>query len=336
MENCKPPTPLWQRPDIFDTRLRHVDRGQLEAARIRRARKFSRPHYQNQLEVVSRLPRSEDLPGPLFQDLASDTVRVGRHEDLDENQHAAIERAIQTLIPWRKGPFQLFGHTIDAEWRSNLKWDRIRPAIGNLQGLQILDVGCGNGYYMFRGAQDQPELILGIDPSIPFYLSFELLQGYLRIPGLQMELFGHEELNLFDRDFDQVWCMGVLYHHRDPLGILRRVRSALRVGGVAIVEGQSIPDDGTYALFPEERYAKARNVYFVPTRDCLVNWVRRSGFHDVEVVSHAPVTVAEQRSTELAPYESLSDFLDAADPTKTVEGFPAPWRTVIRAVRKFA
>ena len=89
------------------------------------------------------------------------------------------------------------------------------------------------------------------------------------------------------------------------------------------------------ALFPEDRYAKARNVYFMPTRDCLINWVRRSGFKDVELVSHEKVTVDEQRSTELMAYESLADFLDPNDSNLTIEGYPAPYRTVVVGHRKF-
>ena len=324
---------LWDRPDIFQTLLPRVDRQQLEAYRRPGREKAARPYFQHQRQILDALPAASALPQPLKYVLTGDTVQVGAAADLTEAQHAAVQRAIETLIPWRKGPFRLFGHEIDAEWRSNLKWDRIRPAIGSLAGQQILDIGCGNGYYMFRAAADGPRLILGIDPSIPFGYSFEMFQRYLQRPELQYEWFGHEALDLFDRDFDQIWCMGILYHYRNPLGLLHKMRQALRTRGVAIIESQTVPGSGTTALFPTDRYAKARNVYFVPTRDCLVNWVRRSGFRQVEIVSHTPVTVDEQRATECAPYESLADFLDPNDPERTVEGYPAPWRTALRAVK---
>ncbi|MFO0447474.1 MAG: DUF1698 domain-containing protein, partial [Pseudomonadota bacterium] len=32
------------------------------------------------------------------------------------------------------------------------------------------------------------------------------------------------------------------------------------------------------------------------------------------------------RSTAWAPIKSLQDFLDPQDSTRTVEGYPAPWR----------
>ena len=131
---------------------------------------------------------------------------------------------------------------------------------------------------MFRAAAMNPELLIGLDPSIPFYLMFEMVQRFLQIPNMQYDRLGCEDLTVFDRCFDWALCMGILYHQRNPVQILRDLRNSLVVGGRAIVESQSIPGDGSMALFPENRYAKARNVYFVPTQDCLVNWVRRAGF----------------------------------------------------------
>ncbi len=329
------PNLLWKRPDLITQLLPNVDFDKVQKLRIERQKKFERPHYQNQADGIQLLPMADDLPSPPKVDLDGDYVSVGQRDDLSNEQFRQLEDAIYRLLPWRKGPFRLFDFEIDAEWRSNLKWDRILSALGPLAGKRILDIGCGNGYYMFRAAKQNPELVLGIDPSIPFFLSFELMQRFMQLPNLQYDLLGVDDLPVFDKCFDMVWCMGILYHHRNPIAILRQMFDTLKVGGVAIIESQTIPGPGTTALFPEDRYAKARNVYFVPTADCLVNWVRRSGFKNVELVSHEKVTTLEQRTTELAPYESLNDFLDPHDENLTIEGYPAPWRTVVRAERMY-
>ncbi len=327
---------FWPRSDLLQQfESDSVDLVAVDRIRNERLEKLSRPNWARQAETLVKLPAADELSQPICSDLNGDKVVIGSQSDLNTYQHARIAAAIGALRPWRKGPFRLFGHEIDAEWRSDLKWDRVLPALGELRGRRILDVGCGNGYYMFRAAAHEPVAVVGIDPSIPFLLSFELMQRYLRLASLQYELLGVENLEVFDRAFDVALCMGIVYHHRSPIEILNRLWRTLRVGGHAIIESQSIAGDGTTALFPEERYAKARNVYFVPTRDCLVNWVRRAGFRNVEVVSHAKVTSTEQRSTELMTYESLADFLDPNDDSLTVEGYPAPWRTVVRGERKF-
>ena len=326
----------WPRPDLLTQfEPQEVDFDKLESARTQRREKLSRPYHAAQAQIISQLPVADEIDGPLSTDLQGDWVSVGSTGNLNDGQHQLIQAAIETLQPWRKGPFRLFGHDIDAEWRSNLKWDRIRPALGELRGRRILDVGCGNAYYMWRAAAHDPAAIVGLDPSAVFYLAFEMFQRYLQRPELQYELLGVEELDIFDRAFDVAMCMGIVYHHRSPIPILNRLLKSLRVGGFAIIESQTIPGEGSMALFPEDRYAKARNVYFMPTKDCLINWARRAGFKNVELVDHTKVTQDEQRSTELMAYESLRDFLDPSDPNLTVEGYPAPYRTVIRGERQF-
>jgi len=327
---------FWPRPDLFE----QLDPDSVDLAAVRkfrseRSEKLERPYHAKQAETLQRLPTADELKGPVSSDLTAAHVTIGSEQDLTEDQHLLLEQAINALQPWRKGPFRLFGHEIDAEWRSNLKWERILPALGELRGRRILDVGCGNGYYMWRAAGLDPSMVIGIDPSVPFYLSFELMQRYLQMKSLQYDLLGVEHLEVFDRAFDVAMCMGIVYHHRNPIMILKNLLGTLRVGGLAIIESQTIPGDDTFALFPEERYAKARNVYFVPTKDCLINWARRAGFKNVELVDHTKVTIDEQRSTEFMAYESLKDFLHPDDDSKTIEGYPAPYRTVIRGERMY-
>lgn len=328
---------FWERPDLVEQLSPNVDLDEVQRLRKLAEKDFQQPTiYKDFPQLLERLPAREHLDGAVSCDLSSDHVTIGDRSNVNEDQFSLVLEAIKSLHPWRKGPFKLLGHEIDAEWRSNLKWDRISPALGELRGRQILDVGCGNGYYMFRAAAQDPGLVLGLDPSVAFYFAFELMQRYLQMPNLQYDRLGYQHLYVFDKAFDIALCMGILYHHRSPVEILRSLLSTLKVGGFAIIESQSIDGEGSMALFPEDRYAKARNVYFIPTKDCLINWVKRAGFKNVELVSHTKVTVEEQRKTEMMTYESLSDFLAPNDDTKTIEGYPSPYRTVVRAERKFS
>jgi tRNA (mo5U34)-methyltransferase len=326
---------VWQRPDLLEQLLPNVDLDEARRIRVEADKLLEIQKFKTMADALEPLPTADELASPLAVDLSSNHVTIGKRSDLTEDQFSLLESAVAALHPWRKGPFRLFDLEVDAEWRSNLKWDRVAEAIGDISGKQIVDIGCGNGYYMFRAAAQNPRAVIGMDPSIPFYYAFELFQRYLRLPNLQYERMGFDHLHVFEKTFDVALLMGILYHHRSPIDILRSMIPVLRIGGTAIIECQTIPGEGSMALFPEERYAKARNVYFMPTKDCLINWVRRSGFRDIELVSHTKVTIEEQRRTPQMTFESLADFLDPQDHDKTIEGYPAPYRTVVKATRKF-
>ena len=115
--------------------------------------------------------------------------------------------------------------------------------------------------------------------------------------------------------------------------VLRDIMTAMKPGGVLIVESQGIPGDGAMALFPEKRYAKVPGTYFVPTAPCLANWLTRAGFAEVKVFFSHPMSSREQRPTEWMVFESYEDFIDKSDPSLTVEGYPAPVRIFAKAVK---
>ncbi len=288
------------------------------------------------LEKKGALPFREAVEGlSPFQsclvDLSKDAVVVGEEGELTPAEHEILLASMKKLLPWRKGPFRLFGHEIDAEWQSNLKWDRIVPHLDPLKGKNVADVGCNNGYYMFRMAHQKPKLVIGFDPMARFLHQFNFVNRFARQETLKFELLGAEHLHFFRELFDVVLCLGVLYHNRNPIDVLSGLFDSLKPGGQLILEAQAIPGEGSHALFPEGRYAKARNVWFVPTAECLVNWAKRTGFREVECFSVETTTGEEQRTTNLAPWESLKDFLDPTDTSKTVEGYPAPMRVCVKA-----
>jgi tRNA (mo5U34)-methyltransferase len=47
------------------------------------------------------------------------------------------------------------------------------------------------------------------------------------------------------------------------------------------------------------------------------------------MVAVTDTTVHEQRSTEWMPFESLAEALDPDDPSRTIEGLPAPMRAIV-------
>ena len=266
-------------------------------------------------------------------DFSGDVVTIGAAEELSEEDGGKVHKAMRDFMPWRKGPFEVFGIPIDAEWRSERKWNRVLSKMPDLRGKVVADIGCNNGYYMFRMVQHKPEFVLGFEPYLQHYFAFRTLNTFAGQENLRVELLGVENISLFPESFDIIFLMGILYHRSSPLEVLRDIRRALKPGGFLIVESQGISGKKPTALFPEKCYAKVPGTYFVPTPPCLENWLTRAGFADVEIFDTHPMSSREQRRTEWMVFESYEDFIDDSDPTKTIEGYPAPIRIFAKAGR---
>ena len=281
-------------------------------------------------DIVEGLP---ELHGARV-DITERRVGVQPQTDHEPADIEALQQGLKMLRPWRKGPYGLFGIDIDTEWNSDIKWDRLAPHIAPLEGRRVLDIGASSGYYMFRMAAGLPKMVLGIDPQILFYFQYLALQKYMQITGLYFIPAKMEELPVLKNYFDTVFCMGVIYHRKSPVDTLKEIHDSMRSGGELVMETLIIDGDSETALFPVDRYAKMRNVFFIPSVPCLTNWMTRAGFTNIRCVDISPTTLAEQRKTDWVTTESLEMFLDPNDPTKTVEGYPAPLRAVVLADAK--
>lgn len=282
------------------------------------------PKWQAALDALPDLK-----PGSI--DLNASAVRIGNPEDGTPAQLADLERNLRQLLPWRKGPFQLFGTEIDTEWRSDWKWDRLRDEIEPLEGRRVLDVGCGSGYHCWRMAGAGARFVLGIDPSLLFLSQFLAVQTYARQTNVAMLPCPLEELPDRHQAFDSVFSMGVLYHRRSPIDHLTNLRDCLRPGGELILETLIIEGGQNEALVPEGRYARMRNVWFIPTIEALQRWMQRAGFRNIRCIDVTATTCDEQRSTDWMQFESLEQCLDPKHPGRTIEGLPGPLRAICMA-----
>ncbi len=265
-------------------------------------------------------------------------IIIKSRQQLNSVEKEQLEKKALQLIPWKKGPFQLFHLSIDAEWRSDMKWERMEKHLDPLRGKNILDIGCNNGYFLYRAASPKhsPNMMLGIDPVLPFKAQFDLIQHYTKIPNLFTELLGVEHIPLMKESFDLCFFMGIIYHHRNPIQQLIDIRETLKPGGQVILETLGIPGEESQALFPSERYARMKNAWFIPTLSCFINWVKRAKLIDIKILADTSLTEEEQRLTAWCPppQQSLKDSLDPQNPKLTIEGYPAPHRFMLSARKK--
>lgn len=263
----------------------------------------------------------------------SPSVIVGTAEELQKTGLSpdAFTDQLKKLHPWRKGPYQLFGVNIDTEWRSDWKWQRLKEHIAPLDGRQVLDVGGGNGYHGWRMAGEGADWVVGIDPTLVFTMQYQVLQRYIRSTSHTVLPIGIEQLPDDLRFFDTVFSMGILYHRKSPVDHLLDLRACLRSGGELVLETLVIDGENGMTLMPSNRYAKMRNVWFFPSVPTLESWLKKTGFRNIRCVDVSRTTTEEQRSTEWMQFESLENFLDPSDHSKTIEGYPGPKRAIIIA-----
>ncbi|MCX8727297.1 tRNA 5-methoxyuridine(34)/uridine 5-oxyacetic acid(34) synthase CmoB [Gilliamella sp. B2838] len=259
------------------------------------------------------------------------SVTAKTEQPLTNGEQLRITQLLKTMMPWRKGPFNLYDIYIDTEWRSDWKWQRLINHIDTLEGKTVLDVGCNSGYHLWRMIGAGAKLAVGIDPMALYLCQFEAIRKLLgNDQRAHLLPLGIEELPKLNA-FDTVFSMGVLYHRRSPLDHLYQLKDQLIKGGQLVLETLVIDGELHQALMPGERYAQMRNVYFIPSVPTMINWLNKCGFTKVKLVDLSTTSLDEQRKTEWMTSDSLADFLDPNDITKTVEGYPAPMRAVFIA-----
>ncbi len=255
-----------------------------------------------------------------------DVVKVsGKTED-------NITNIAKMMMPWRKGPFELFDTHIDAEWKSNIKYNLLRKHF-NLKDKKVADIGCNNGYYLFRMQEDKPKLLVGFDPSPLYKTQFDFINHFVK-SKIVYELLGVEHLEIYDEKFDTIFCLGVLYHRSDPVAMLKSLFKGLENKGEVILDTFYINGEEEMCLCPESSYSKIPNIYFVPTIPALKNWCLRAGFSSFEVLETSTTDAQEQRRTPWIEGQSLEDFLDKDDKTKTIEGYSAPQRVYVKLIKE--
>ena len=323
--------PISVLPMLYDHLLQKKQPDYLHpSTELQRVRQQALVAVEKQLPDFSAVLSSPPSFAVQEKDLTRPIVSIGATEELQATEREKIHQQCRFFMPWKKGPYSLFGIGIDSEWRSDLKWQRIENHLGDITGKKIADVGCHNGYFMFRLTADNPAIVVGFEPNLRCYFNFHFMQRFAQVANVYLEPFGVQGLDHYPAYFDLVLCLGILYHHPDPIAILRNIHRSLVTGGRVIIDCQGIAGEESNLLLPRKKYAGASGIWYLPTKTALANWLHRANFRDLNFFYDDWLSPAEQRATVWAPITSLKDFL-CPNLQKTVEGYPAPRRIYLGA-----
>ncbi len=276
---------------------------------------------ENWKKIISNLP----LINTTKVDLLNGITVQGKWDSKDKQR---TEEDLMQLVPWRKGPFMIQDIFIDAEWQSNMKWERVLDLNIELKGKTILDVGSGNGYYGFRMLGKGAEFVVCLEPNVSHLTQFLVLNHFINSDRIKMVPRRIEEISFLDKCFDLVFSMGVLYHQRNPESHLNLLASHLKEGGQIILETLIAPDEYGQALIPKSSYANMSNVWFIHSRKGLEDLINKLGLKILKMGPSVKTMPEEQRATKWMPFRSLVDGLSQGL-DRTVEGLPSPDRVVL-------
>ena len=167
------------------------------------------------------------------------SVTAESETPLSEGHQRRIENLLKNLMPWRKGPYSLYGINIDTEWRSDWKWERVLPHLSDLTGRTILDVGCGSGALTIACAKRNPQgSMLGVDRWGHEYASYNkpLCERNAAAEGTNNVSFARGDalkLDFPDESFDAV-TSNYVYHNvtgADKQELLLETLRVLKKGG---------------------------------------------------------------------------------------------------------
>ncbi len=297
----------------------------LKTLRLEAQKKLLAKNIAPLLEKINALPHLEAKLE------LGDSVRL-EFDSLTQEQRSQILECAIALKPWRKGPFELKELKIESEWNSSIKWNLLTPHL-ELEGKEIADIGCNNGYYMFQMLSHSPKSITGFDPYALFKCQFDFINHFAKT-SILYEMLGIEHLEQYDKKFDVIFCMGVLYHRTDPISTLKSLAKALKSGGEVILDTLILESKEDIALCPKGSYAKMSNAYFIPSPSALEGWCERAGFESVTLLEKKQTQKDEQRKTSWIDTMSLEDFLSPCNPNLTIEGYQAPIRGYFKLKRK--
>ncbi|MCE9596371.1 MAG: tRNA 5-methoxyuridine(34)/uridine 5-oxyacetic acid(34) synthase CmoB [Spirochaetia bacterium] len=262
-----------------------------------------------------------------------DCIRIGNPSDLNAADFSRLTIEAKSLAPWRKGPFELHGLRIDGQWDSSLKWKRalaVADSQGGLKGRRVCDVGCNNGYYLFRAIEAGATSALGLDPAVNFEKQFEFITRDLGDSRISFKRAGYQWLLEEKQVFDVIFCMGVVYHQKNPYELLDALRESLAPGGYVVLETLGA-DLGERMIVPAGKYAGQGGIWMVPGPVAIQNMLRRSGFGTNRMMDVWDAR-DEQSRTEFADLPCMKEFYnDTGD--KTIEGYEVPLRYLFLAKR---
>lgn len=146
----------------------------------------------------------------------------------------------------------------------------------NLAGKSVLDIGTIDGGFAFEAERRGSTRVVATEFRDDPRLAFGPVAAAI---GSNVEHFRCETYDLPERllpeRFDLVFYRGALYHQRHPLLALEAVH---RIAADLVIVETALARRDTGTEFYPDAYRGDPTVWFIPSRQCAVDWFSSCGF----------------------------------------------------------
>jgi len=150
----------------------------------------------------------------------------------------------------------------------------------DLKGKRVLDIGAFDGYYSFLCEQRGADVVaIDIDPE--HLRSFDIAKEVLS-SNVEYRILSVYDLEQLEGLFDYVLFFGVIYHLRNPIWALEKIKAKL--DGVLFIESAYIKTLASSARFSWAKSGDPRT-YWRPSVKCLERMCKLVGFEDVKILA---------------------------------------------------
>jgi SAM-dependent methyltransferase len=201
-------------------------------------------------------------------------------------------------------------------------WDNIRKCRStiNYNGKYVLDIASYDGLWAFEAEKLGADIVVATDCLYRTHRNFQFCRDVLGSKCLsyynispynlfdRLDVFFKENYDNerpYDRLFDIVQHLGLLYHLRDPMLSLSQARSCIKIGGTLLLETNFVMDsEESFMLYNgipfTARVSDNETVWWIPTKNCLIEMLYSAffepDFSSISVVEFTnPLTSVRER-----------------------------------------
>ena len=114
--------------------------------------------------------------------------------------------------------------------------EKVIDYLGDLQGLKIMDLGSGSGYFSFRLAEGGA-MVIAADVNDEFlaYIQDKITKNELDSLGIELRKIPYDSPSLQAAEVDKVLVVNTYHHIENRVDYFKQVRTGLKPGGELIV-----------------------------------------------------------------------------------------------------